>query len=146
MCVSGCAPTLMGVHENDYLAGNGKYWGVNADALNRNIAGRMAITKLADQPVSVGTDKNTVLGYRVSIKNLSRNKIFNVRLINGPDEGKSFPMFPGKKTYAYLTPGNYTALQEYRGKIVDIKPLTVGVQTNLDIDNELVHNYILLED
>ena len=112
----GCAPTLLGVNEKSYLAGNMRYYGVGADDLNRNIVGRLAINKLVNQPVqTTASPEGVPQGYLGVVANLDRYYAVNIK-IEGP-EVKSYYLEPGKSEEDYLIPGTYVATA-YRGSSV----------------------------
>lgn len=118
---SGCSPILWTASEEKYRAGEMRWYLTDADALNRNIVGRMAIDKLKHQPIPTGTssstsDDNVSKGYVGVVANLDRYHPVNI-LVEGP-ECKSFYLEPGQHIQDRLLPGTYIA-SAYRGGMID---------------------------
>jgi len=114
---AGCSPVLWNVPEKTYLKGDLRWYATDADSLNRNIRGRLAITKLANQPVQTATSPEGVAqGYLGVVANLDRYYPVNI-LIEGP-ETKSYYLDPGKSEEDYLIPGTYVATAYRRGLVV----------------------------
>lgn len=142
VAASGCAPLFSNARQ--FNEGSWHLW-ASQEQVVRMQQDKMVLTKLHALPIRGTTDNNGVIqGLKVTVKNVSTQSIYNVRIVGGPDEF-SVPMAPGKKTTIYLIPGSYTAIQEYRGAVISRKPLTIGLKQFEDYDGEKVHNYILLE-
>ncbi len=139
---TGCVGAYYGNQAQYEGKDNDWYFLADSREVARIKSDKLALDKLASQPVQTAMINGAQQGYRGVVANLARYERYNFK-INGP-ENKDYLLGPGERMVDYLLPGKYVVNTYRGGNRVGRGTFEVGPQTQVFM-NEKYHWYVYAE-